>query len=175
MLATVSASEALAIVRREHEFIEALLRKYTHESLCLPGAVRYGLFPGQGSSLKDAIGHLQLWENISLEALYAVDRGSVPWICEPQYDSDAAGMKLNLDDDALKREWPPIRVVQAWRATAAALEDSLSNISAVKWTALVSSADNGSEDLGGLLQSLLTAPREKPFEHIRNHLPEAFV
>jgi hypothetical protein len=175
MLATVSASEALAVVRREHEFIEAVLRNYSHENLCLPGVVQHGLFPGQGSSLKDAIGHLQFWENISLEALHAAECGSVPWICEPQYDSNEAGIQLNLDDDALKREWPLVRVVQAWRSTAAVLEESLSNLDAVKWTALMSYADNGSEDLGGLLQSILTAPKEKPFEHIRNHLPDAFV
>jgi hypothetical protein len=171
MLATVTRSHAASTVEREHAAIETLITATSTEHLGREGTVRAGLFPGQRSSLLAMIGHLQLWENIGIEAIAAVRRGESPWICDPQYATTAAGARLNLADDAAKADWPQHRVIQSWRSTAQQLEQLIQSLTDAEWVAPVPYKTDDPEDWGGLLQSVLTAPREQAFEHLANHLP----
>jgi hypothetical protein len=171
MIATVNRLSAIATIHAEHSRIRTLLATETEKSLEVGGRVRRGLFSGQESSIKALIGHLQLWESIALEALYSFMQGEKPWICDSAYDAFEAGAKINLDSDALKRDWSVQRVVQSWAQTAACLDATLVGLSDAQWSLPAPYSLDSPEDLGGLLQSLLTAPAESPFEHLANHLP----
>jgi hypothetical protein len=171
MIATVDRLSALATLRADHAKVQALLATESEQSLRETGRVRRGLFPGQGSSIQALIGHLQLWESIALEALHSFLEGNEPWICDSCYDAVEAGAKLNLDCDAHKREWSLQRSLQSWAQTAATLEAALAGLSDAQWRSAAPYSSASPEDLGGLLESLLTAPRESPFEHLANHLP----
>jgi hypothetical protein len=171
MLATVDRQSALATIRAEHAKVRALVASESEESLAADGRISRGLFPGQESSVRALLGHVQLWESIALEALHAFQLGARPWICDKAYDTFEAGAKINLESDALKREWSVLRSVQSWAYSAACLEAALDRLSDAEWTAPAPYRSEPPENLGGLLESLLTAPREKPFEHLANHLP----
>jgi hypothetical protein len=171
MIATVDKQSAVSVIRAEHSAIRALLELESEESMTATGRVRRGLFPGQDSSLTALLGHLQLWELIALEALDSFLRGEKPWICEAVYETADAGAKINLDSDAFKRSWSVQRSIQSWRQTAACLEVTLEGLSDTQWRLAAPYESDSPEDLGGLMESLLTAPREKPFEHLANHLP----
>jgi hypothetical protein len=171
MIATVDRQSAISVLRAEHSAIRTLLAAESEESLSAAGRVRRGLFPGQASSLTALLGHLQLWELIALEALDSFLLGEKPWICEAAYETPEAGAKINLDSDAFKHGWSVQRSIQSWRQTAACLEAALENLSDTQWRLPAPYESDSPEDLGGLLESLLTAPRERPFEHMPNHLP----
>jgi hypothetical protein len=171
MIASTDRLSALATLRMEHAKVRAILATESEQSLVEGGRVSRGLFPGQESTILALIGHLQLWESIALEALHSFLEGQEPWICDSAYDTFEAGAKLNLDCDAQKRQWSVRRSLQSWAQTAASLEAALAGLSDSQWRYAAAYRPANPEDLGGLLESLLTAPRERPFEHLANHLP----
>lgn len=162
--------DALATLEQGHRAVHDLVGRLTVEQL-----ERKGTMGGGEWSAKDLVGHLSLWEELSLQALAEWRQGMRPSV-EAVFTSDDQVDRVN--DEAVQRKGS-LSAAEVLRQADDAhrrLVDVIDVISAEEWSAKAPYETARRSTLGALLGSIIGAP-QRPFGHAFAHLPdlEAYV
>jgi len=104
--------QTLTLLTDEFNHWQALLAPLTEAELITPDP--------SGLSIKDVVGHLRAWQQLSIARLEAARSGREPvmpdWVTGPDPDAEEDLEQFNATIHETYRQQPWLRVHEAWRA-----------------------------------------------------------
>ena len=171
MLATINRAKALQQLDIEHDAVRNLIGTLTEEEMARSDTIKYGLYWDQHLSFKDLIAHLLTYEDLSIKALDAWQRGEKhPAIDDMQ--SENSSRRIHYSGIEERRGMPLSEVLEEWDNTQANLMKKLQGLSDGDWHRKAPFSTPVPLDLGGVLEIILVAPPRPPYRHLPVHVPD---
>jgi hypothetical protein len=167
---TISAAEAVELLRADHQLLLDRVEGLTDEALRAPYRVAAGPLGHFCDSLHDLVAHISMWDEITLAVLREAAAGRAHWSLEAQWETPEAGSGLNFGGVEAGRHLPSGLLVDRLRRVSDALIDELSRYDEEAWG---DPATGGGFDGGiGALAEYVTTPADgTAYVHVGRHLP----
>ncbi len=171
MLATINRETALQQLDIEHAAVRELIAMLTEEEMIRPDTIKHGLYWDQHLSFKDLLAHLLTYEDLSIGAIDAWQRGERhPAIDEMQ--SEPSSRRIHYGGIEDRRGMLLAELLAEWERTQANLMSKLRSLSDKDWHGKAPFATSVPLDLGGVLEIILVAPPRPPYRHLPVHIPD---
>jgi len=174
MLASVERSEALRLLKIEHNSVRALIAELTAEEMTLPDTIRHGLYADQECSFKDLLAHLICYEDYALQAIESWQQGEKHWIIDTM-NNYRESVKIHYSGIADRAAHSLQDVLDEWQQTQSKLEDTFAGWTDAQWRETAPYATTEPTDLGGMLEPILVAPPRPMYRHLPVHIPDSEV
>lgn len=176
MRATVNRSEALRLLKIEHQSVNTLIRQLNEEEMTRPDTIRYGLYSDQECSFKNLLAHLVCYEVYTVEAIEDWDIKAQHWIIDAMQDYRES-TRIHYGGIADREQMTLQEQIDEYQQTAKQLECIFANMSDEKWREEAFYPTNEPTDLGGMIERILVAPPRPMYRHLPVHIPntESYV
>lgn len=172
MLASVERSEALRLLKVEHESVGSLVNALTEEEMIRPDTIQYGMYADQEVSFKDLLAHLITYEAYALEAIEAWKQGNKHPVIDRMADYRES-VRIHYDGIAVRADMSLQAVLDEWETTRTRLEETFAAMTDKQWREPAPYATHEPTDLGGMLEPILVAPPRPMYRHLPVHIPNA--
>ena len=174
MLASVDRTEALRLLKIEHDAVKALIDNLTAEEMTRPDTIRYGLYSDQHLSFKDLLAHLICYEVYAIEAINDWKIKAQHWVIDGIVDD---GMKIHYGGIADRAHLSLDEQLEECRRVYAQLEEMFATLTDTEWRAEAFYPTDYPTDLGGMIERIVVAPPRPMYRHLPVHIPdtEAYI
>ncbi|MEO8609760.1 MAG: DinB family protein [Chloroflexota bacterium] len=174
MLATIHREKALEQLDIEHAAVRELIETLSEEEMTRPDTIKYGLYPDQRLSFKDLIAHLFTYEDLSIQAIEAWQKGEKhPAIDAMQ--SETTSRRIHYGGIEDRRGLSLTAVLDEWERIQANLMEKLHHLRDEDWREKAPFPVPAPLDLGGVLEIILVAPPRPPYRHLPVHIPDVLA
>ncbi|MCA0454886.1 MAG: DinB family protein [Chloroflexi bacterium] len=176
MLATINRETALQQLGIEHAAIRELIGMLTEEEMIRPDTIKHGLYWDQHLSFKDLLAHLLTYEDLSIVAIEAWQKGERHRAID-EMQSELSSRRIHYGGIEDRRGMLLSEVLTEWERTQASLMNKLRTLSDKDWHSKSPFPSSVPLDLGGVLEIILVAPPRPPYRHLPVHIPDiqAFI
>jgi uncharacterized protein (TIGR03083 family) len=162
--------QAIATLEEGRQRLDELLAKASDDDLSRPATIGGGDW-----SAKDLVGHIAIWEEAAIDAVFSVRRGQVPRI-ESVFREEGGVDRYNAETMPKLQELSLKDVRERAAAAHQTLVGMLRGMDDQEWLQPVPYRTEQRKSLAILLGSITGAPK-RPFGHAFAHIPdlETFV
>ncbi len=171
MRATVTVSEALRLLRVEHQAVAALIAALTDEEMTRGDTIKHGLYADQRCSFKDLLAHLICYEAFTLAAITAWQGGRRHWVIDAVRDP-VQSRDMHYGGIAERAGTSLAEQLDEYRAVSAALEAAIAGLSDEDWHESPKFQLPRDYDLGGMIESVMVTPPRPMYRHLPVHVPD---
>jgi len=169
MLASVDRTEALQLLKIEHEAVTALIDTLTDEEMTRPDTIRYGLYPDQHLAFKDLLAHLICYEAYTLEAIKDWKLKTQHWIID---GIENEGRKIHYGGIADRAHLSLQEQLAEVRQVYADLEAMFATLTDAEWHEEAFYPAKNPTNLGGMIERIVVAPPRPMYRHLPVHIPD---
>jgi len=168
-IAKTTPAEAAQLLRHDQELLLETIDGLSDEQLRAPYQLSAGPLGHFCDSLHDLVGHVLMWDEITLAVLRDAANGRMHWSLDPRWETPEAGSALNVGGVEAGRHLPTELVLHRYRNVSAALLAEIEQYDEVAWT---DPATGGGYDggIGALAEYVSTPPGYGIFGHAARHL-----
>ncbi|MFC9690539.1 hypothetical protein ACFTSF_18465 [Kribbella sp. NPDC056951] len=171
-IAKTSPAEAAQLLRDDQGLLLAAIDGLTEDELRAPYQVSDGPLGHFCDSLHDLVGHVLMWDEITLAVLRDARNGRMHWSLDPRWETPSAGSALNVGGVEAGRHIPSELTLHRYRSVGAALLAEIEQYDDAAWA---DPATGGGYDggIGALAEYVSTPPGHEIFGHAARHLKAA--
>lgn len=168
MLATVDRTEALRLLKIEHDAVLALIDTLTDEEMTRPDTIRYGLYADQRLAFKDLLAHLICYEVYALEAIKDWKIKVKHWVIDGIVNE---GRKIHYGGIADRAHLTLEEQLTEVRQVYAELEAVFATLTDAEWREEAFYPSSEPTNLGGMIERIVVAPPRPMYRHLPVHIP----
>ncbi|MET7279795.1 hypothetical protein ABZS29_16285 [Kribbella sp. NPDC005582] len=168
-IAKTTPAEAAQLLRDDQKLLLTEIDGLSAEELRAPYQVQAGPLGHFCDSLHDLVGHVLMWDEITLAVLRDARNGLQHWSLDPRWETPEAGNALNVGGVEAGRHVPSDLLLHRWHSVGAALIAEIEQYDEVAWT---DPATGGGYygGIGALAEYVSTPPGYEIFGHAARHL-----
>jgi hypothetical protein len=170
MLASIDRTEALRLLKIEHEAVQALIDSLTAEEMTRPDTIRYGLYSDQRLAFKDLLAHLICYEVYAIQAINDWKIKTQHWVIDAIVHE---GLKIHYGGIADRAHLTLDEQLEECQQVYAQLETIFATLTDAEWRAEAFYPTNTPTDLGGMIERIVVAPPRPMYRHLPVHIPDA--
>ena len=170
MRASVPPTEALRLIKIEHDAVNELIATLSDEEMTRPDTIRYGLYSDQECSFKDLLAHLVCYEVFALEAVADWHMQTKHWVIDAMQDYRES-TRIHYGGIADRQHMSLAEQIDEYQHTAQQLETLIATISDEQWHEDAFYPTPTPTDLGGMLERIIVAPPRPMYRHLPVHIP----
>jgi hypothetical protein len=170
--AKTTPDQAVALYRADQHILLDRIDGLTEEKLRAPYSVSDGPLGHFCDSLHDLVGHILMWDEITLAVLRDARAGRLHWSIDPRWETAAAGSALNVGGVEAARHLPSDLLLHRYHSVAEALVAEIERYDDDTW-AEPSTGGGFDGGIGALAEYAATPPNEVIFGHAARHLQGA--
>ena len=171
MRATVSRSEALRLLKIEHQAVADLIAALTDEEMTRGDTIKHGLYADQRCSFKDLLAHLVCYEAFTLAAIDDWREARQHWVIEAVRDP-AQSRDMHYGGISERADTSLAEQLAEYRTVSAALEAAIADLTDIDWRSAPSFQLPREYDLGGMIESVMVTPPRPMYRHLPVHVPD---
>jgi len=169
MLATVDRTEALRLLKIEHEAVLELINTLTDDEMTRPDTIRYGLYPDQRLAFKDLLAHLICYEVYTIEAINDWKIKAQHWVIDGIVED---GRKIHYGGIADRAHLTIAEQIEEVKQVYTTLEGVLATLTDDEWRDKAFFPTQKPMDLGGMIERIVVAPPRPLYRHLPVHIPD---
>ncbi len=171
-IAKTSPAEAAQLLRDDQGLLLAAVDGLTEDELRAPYQLSAGPLGHFCDSLHDLLGHVLMWDEITLAVLRDARNGRLHWSLDPRWETPEIGSALNVGGVEAGRHIPSELTLHRYRNVGAALLAEIEQYDDAAWN---DPATGGGYDggIGALTEYVSTPPGHGVFGHAARHLKAA--
>ncbi len=169
MLASVDRTEALRLLKIEHDAVLALIDTLTDEEMTRPDTIRYGLYADQHLAFKDLLAHLICYEVYAIEAINDWKTNTKHWVIDGIVNE---GRKIHYGGIADRAHLSLDEQVEEVQQVYALLEDIFAKMVDAEWAEEAFYPTSDPTNLGGMIERIVVAPPRPMYRHLPVHIPD---
>lgn len=169
MLATVDRTEALRLLKIEHEAVLELIDTLTEEEMTRPDTIRYGLYSDQRLAFKDLLAHLICYEAYTIEVVNDWKIKAQHWVIDGIVEE---GRKIHYGGIADRAHLTLAEQVEEVRQVYTTLETTFATLTDAEWRENAFYPTPSPTDLGGIIERIVVAPPRPLYRHLPVHIPD---
>lgn len=171
-IAKTSPTEAAQLLREDQGLLLAAVDGLTEDELRAPYRVSAGPLGHFCDSLHDLLGHVLMWDEITLAVLRDARSGRLHWSLDPRWETPEIGSALNVGGVEAGRHIPSALTLHRYRNVGAALLAEIEQYDDAAWA---DPETGGGYDggIGALTEYVSTPPGHEVFGHAARHLQAA--
>jgi hypothetical protein len=169
---TLAVHEATRRVAADRDLLRGLVLARPPELVRASYSVAGGPLGDFCESLGDLVGHVLMWDEINLAVLTEARLSRSHWSLSPEWETTAAGERLNRSGVAAARELSVNLLMHRFDSIQRALLDEMGRYTDQAWLARapVRLAGTTVGTIGDLAQYVMTVPGVEPYWHAAHHL-----
>lgn len=172
MLASVDRTEALRLVKIEHEAVQALIDALTDEEMTRPDTIRHGLYADQQCSFKDLLAHLICYEAYTVEAIDDWQIKAEHWVIGAMQDYQES-TKIHYQGISQRRHLTLQEQRDEYRQVSQQFEEKLASLTDDQWREEAFYPTDEPTNFGGMIERIIVAPPRPMYRHLPVHIPDA--
>lgn len=166
---TTSAAEAAQLIRADRQRLLALVDGLPEERLRAPYGVADGPLGHFCDSLHDLVGHILMWDEVTLAVLRESAAGRSHWSIDPRWETAEIGSALNAGGVEAGRHLPSGLLIERLASVVDALVAEITASDEAAWQGQAAGgAFVGS--VGALAEYAASPPGGTPYGHVAKHL-----
>ena len=176
MLATVDRTEALRLLKIEHEAVLKLIDTLSEDEMTRPDTIQYGLYSDQELSFKDLLAHLICYEVYVIEAINDWKTNTKHWVIDAMKNPQE-GRKIHYGGIADRAHLSLAEQIEEVQQVYTVLEEIFATLVDAEWTEQATYPTTEPTDLGGMIERIVVAPPRPLYRHLPVHIPdtEAYI